>query len=117
MQVQTFIHATPTIRLVGRALTRDVILNDRILDPYVSLKFVKHSLDGFSWGYGGSGPAQLALAVLLEIMPYHLALEYYHDFKFMVLSGLPGDQDFDVKIDIRDVFDRILYNRKNRAEV
>ena len=26
----------------------------------------KHSLTGFEWGYGGSGPAQLALAVLAD---------------------------------------------------
>jgi hypothetical protein len=32
-----------------------------------SLKVVNHSPDGFEWGYGGSGPAQLALALLLDV--------------------------------------------------
>src|SRR5262245_55620958 len=27
-----------------------------------------HSPDGFAWGYGGSGPAQLALAILLDAL-------------------------------------------------
>jgi hypothetical protein len=27
---------------------------------------VRHSPDGFSWGYGGSGPADLALAILAD---------------------------------------------------
>lgn len=34
------------------------------LDP--KLKLVNHSPTGFSWGYGGSGPAQLALAILAD---------------------------------------------------
>lgn len=31
-----------------------------------SLKLWNHSPTGFEWGYGGSGPAQLALALLLD---------------------------------------------------
>ncbi len=34
------------------------------LEP--SLKLRNHSPTGFEWGYGGSGPAQLALALLLD---------------------------------------------------
>lgn len=37
------------------------------LDPAPSLKHVRHSPDGFEWGYGGSGPAQLAFAILLHL--------------------------------------------------
>lgn len=36
------------------------------LDPAPSLRVFNHSPDGFAWGYGGSGPAQLALALLLH---------------------------------------------------
>ena len=32
-----------------------------------SLKIADHSPDGFQWGYSGSGPAQLAAAILYEI--------------------------------------------------
>ncbi len=35
-------------------------------DPGPSQKLFNHSPDGFQWGYGGSGPAQLALALLLD---------------------------------------------------
>lgn len=28
-----------------------------------------HSPDGFNWGYGGSGPSQLALAILIDHLP------------------------------------------------
>jgi len=34
-----------------------------------------HSPDGFEWGYGGSGPAQLALAI-------------YQDFKLALIAAL-----------------------------
>jgi hypothetical protein len=38
-----------------------------LLRPSRSLKFINHSLTGFEWGYGGSGPAQLAGAILLDL--------------------------------------------------
>jgi len=37
------------------------------LSPAPSQKLFNHSPDGFQWGYGGSGPAQLALALLLDV--------------------------------------------------
>ena len=36
-----------------------------ILDP--ALQLWNHSPDGFQWGYCGSGPAQLALALLYDV--------------------------------------------------
>jgi hypothetical protein len=42
---------------------------------------VNHSPNGFSWGYGGSGPAQLALAILVNEVGKDLALKHYQDFK------------------------------------
>jgi hypothetical protein len=48
-----------------------------------------HSPDGFEWGYGGSGPAQLALALLADVVVGERALRSYQDFKFMVVGKLP----------------------------
>jgi len=58
------------------------------LDPRLDLR--KHSPTGFEWGYGGSGPAQLALAILAD----HLgddeqALNLYQRFKWQVIAELP----------------------------
>jgi len=58
------------------------------LDPRLDLR--KHSPTGFEWGYGGSGPAQLALAILTD----HLgddeqALNLYQRFKWQVIAELP----------------------------
>ena len=41
-----------------------------------------HSPTGFEWGYGGSGPAQLALALLADALgDTELAQMHYQDFK------------------------------------
>lgn len=54
------------------------------------LDLYNHSPTGFEWGYGGSGPAQLALALLA----WHtdddaLASWMYQRFKWDVVSKLP----------------------------
>jgi hypothetical protein len=51
-----------------------------------------HSPTGPEWGYGGSGPAQLALAILSDAIGERAALDSYQDFKFAVVSGLPHGQ-------------------------
>lgn len=51
-----------------------------------------HSPDGFEWGYGGSGPAQLALALLADATGNDaLALEYHQRFKFAHVARLSGN--------------------------
>lgn len=72
----------------GEALGVDVRVNGRPLDPRPALRLRQHSPTGFEWGYCGSGPAQLALAVLLHAtgdMP--TALAAYHWFKWEVVAG------------------------------
>lgn len=49
--------------------------------PAASLRHLRHSPDCFEFGYGGSGPAQLALALLLDATNPEFALEHYQDFK------------------------------------
>jgi hypothetical protein len=65
---------------------------DRELDPAPSQRIVNHSPDGFAWGYGGSGPSQLALAVLMDLFPVADALAVYQDFKwaFVAMAGEDG---------------------------
>ena len=41
-----------------------VVVDGRPLNPRLDLW--SHSPTGFEWGYGGSGPAQLALALLAD---------------------------------------------------
>lgn len=54
-----------------------------------SLKVENHSPTGFEWAYGGSGPAQLALAILLDHLdPVH-AVELHQKFKWQIVAKLP----------------------------
>ena len=68
-----------------------VYINGEILSPKRSLKLRSHSPDGFSWGYGGSGPAQLALEILLRFISEEKALSMYQEFKWEVIAKLQGD--------------------------
>ena len=64
-----------------------VTVDGRTLTPARSLKVRNHSPAGFNWGYGGSGPAQLALAILLDYLDDEvLAQRYYQDFKFTYVA-------------------------------
>jgi hypothetical protein len=54
-----------------------------------SQRVLIHSLTGFDWGYFGSGPAQLALALLLQVAPREVSIEKHQDFKRLVIAQLP----------------------------
>ena len=43
---------------------------------------VRHSPDGFEWGYGGSGPADLARSILADVLGRIPAPALYQAFKF-----------------------------------
>jgi hypothetical protein len=59
-----------------------VTVDDQVLDPRPSLKLRNHSPTGFAWGYMGSGPSQLALALLLDYYgDEDYALRHYMKFK------------------------------------
>ena len=49
-------------------LEHEVWYDGELLDPVQSMEVRWHS-DGFEWGYGGSGPMQLALAIALRLNP------------------------------------------------
>ena len=54
----------------------------------------RHSPDGFQWGYGGSGPSDLALSILTHFcekkdISLEIAEKYYQKFKhdFVAIAG------------------------------
>lgn len=71
-------------------------LSEIELKPNKSLKIINHSPTGFAWGYSGSGPAQLALAVLVILLPKEDALALYQDFKRDIVSGFAQNEDFEL---------------------
>ena len=61
------------IRANGPGSARVFVERGDELDPRFDLR--NHSPDGFEWGYYGSGPAQLALALLCDYGPHVLLWE------------------------------------------
>ena len=89
---------TATIKYHGRrtgpAKVAEVwVLDDQgghVLPLEPSLRLRQHSPTGFEWGYAGSGPSQLALALLLDATGDREAAENnYQRFKGEVVCGLP----------------------------
>lgn len=64
-----------------------VTVNGEPLNPRQDLR--NHSPTGLNWGYGGSGPAQLALAMLADCLGDDLAQSHYMAFKQEIVAQLP----------------------------
>ena len=84
---------------VGNPSTREV----RVVEPSDSrdgektyqlnprFDIVNHSPDGFNWGYGGSGPSQLAFAIMSDLLKDdQKAMRTYQEFKnhFLVKADM-----------------------------
>ena len=62
---------------------QELVLNERF-------DLANHSPTGFAWNYGGSGPAQLALAILADVTcDDDLAVRLYQKFKADVIANMP----------------------------
>lgn len=73
-----------TGRDIGNVQTRELQIGE-------SFRIAKHSPTGFNWGYPGSGPAQLALAILLDVTgDKKLAQGLYQEFKRDIIAAF-GD--------------------------
>lgn len=71
----------------GQAIVTRGVYRERLL-PDRSQMFMCCSED-FEWGYLGSGPAQLAFALLLDYYnDEHIARAHYQDFKTDVVAKL-----------------------------
>ena len=64
-----------------------VEINGAPLDPRLDLS--NHSPDGFEWGYPGSGPAQLALAILAVEFDDEFAVVHHQQFKDDFIVPIP----------------------------
>lgn len=64
-----------------------------------------HSPTGFEWGYHGSGPAQLALAICCFMLGQERAERVYEDFKSKLIAPITADA---WTIGYRDALDAIM---------
>ena len=87
-------------RIGSRVLVQ---VDDEPLCPRLDL--CPHSPNGFDWGYRGSGPAQLALAILADHLPSdeNRALAHYQRFKERVIARLASDRWTLTERDVEEV--------------
>jgi uncharacterized protein DUF6166 len=75
----------------GAAVVVDDNGEYRALDPRHDLR--AHSPTGFNWGFAGSGPAQLALALAADVLgDDEKAQAVYQRLKFKLIGSLPDEQ-------------------------
>ncbi len=53
---------------------------------------VHHSPTGFEWGYGGSGPADLALALCADVLGERPSVALYQAVKESLVCGIAEDE-------------------------
>ncbi|MGB9963155.1 DUF6166 domain-containing protein (plasmid) [Halobacterium sp. MBLA0001] len=79
------------MRVEGTPVVLNLTAHER-LSPNRSLGLVRHSPARFDWGYTGSGPAQLACALLLDYTDNEtVAQQHYIQFRNDVVSQLVCD--------------------------
>lgn len=64
------------------------------LAPLDQRREVRHSPSGFQWGYSGSGPTELARAILVHFYPKDDRVRHprcYRSFRDTFLSGIKAD--------------------------
>lgn len=103
-----------------------VNVDGKPLDPRPDLR--NHSPTGFEWGYGGSGPAQLALAILAhhyrnkDTLPPgdEVAISLYQRFKWLIVAKFP-QKGFEIDTNYINLIIREIHGHKaimprNRAQ-
>jgi hypothetical protein len=86
-------------RITGTEPGAAVYLDGERLELRPSLRLWNHSPTGFAWGYAGSGPAQLALAILLQFTDRFTAVRLHQQFKFEQVAAWP-EGALDVTVDV-----------------
>lgn len=93
----------------------DVMVDGNHLNPRLDLW--NHSPTGFEWGYAGSGPAQLALALLADhLQDDEEAVRLHQDFKRAVVAGLSYRSWTLTSIEIQQALQRLRCGSQHQEE-
>src|SRR5579871_4672952 len=88
-----------------------VVTGDTVTRPLdARLDLANHSPSGFEWGYGGSGPAQLALAILADVFGKRdeRVMRLYQRFKFAYVAQLAQNEAWSItEQEVRDLVARL----------
>ena len=108
------------VRITATDWAAPVLADGVPLDLDASLAVYRHSPSGFSWGYGGSGPAQLALAILLHAgVDPDTAVELHQTFKWDTVAhwhdGSHAYKPLDLEVDVAGWLDLNAYGTGGRS--
>lgn len=85
-----------------------------LLNPRLDLR--NHSPTGLEWGYAGSGPAQLALALAADVLgDDDRAQEIYQQLKFRLVGRLPHEEWVLTENHVRSAIESIEHERGGPA--
>lgn len=85
------------------------------LKPRTDLR--NHSPTGFEWGYQGSGPAQLALAILADFFGDKVAEMGHQRFKRDVIAQLPRSKPWEIDYQVMKNWLKALINAPSQLEI
>ena len=102
---------TGIVKIRGTYPECRVTVNGKVLDIKES-QAVWYKSEEFAWGYGGSGPSQLALSILLEFVRPEIALVWFQYFKEAFLMKTKTEQDLELDIDIGLWLDEIAERKR-----
>lgn len=102
-------------KVSGCIVTVSIGGRERPLNPRLDL--ANHSPTGFDWGYGGSGPSQLALAILADALADdERAIALYQRFKSTWVCSLTRDEPWAISdVDVRQIVEAIEHAAEARA--
>jgi len=101
---------------VAEVLIRNADGTERPLP--LRLDVINHSPTGFAWGYGGSGPAQLALAIACDLVGAKRAVGVYQSLKSRVIAALDQNVGWELDEDLlRQIIDDIEHDQGVREVV
>ena len=68
----------------------EVTVDGKPLEPHADLR--DFGAESYEWGYEGSGPSQLSLAILSDYGGDELALRNYRDFTHNIIAEIQDDE-------------------------
>ena len=93
------------------AVPGEIVKNVLKYKQYSLPHIVRHSPDGFNWGFSGSGPADTALSILTDCVGLDKANAFYQEFKWQIVAGWKDSFEITEK-EIKDWLKSESFKRK-----
>jgi hypothetical protein len=105
------------VAIYANADSRTVYLDHVQLHAAYSQQIRNHSPTGFSWGYNGSGCAQLALAILLHYLSVGTAVDLYQKFKERYVATWDIDKNVQLELNLRLIIQELIAEQEKAYNI